>query len=70
MTLREEFEQKVASETTNKLGYIFQSNNSNYIKWLENIIYNFEKEEISTECNCCYMTTGEHSGSCPQRLFS
>ena len=20
----------------------------------------------SNECNCCYMTTGEHSNTCPQ----
>lgn len=35
----------------------------------QSIIDLWEESQPSTECNCCYMTTGEHSDSCPQRIF-
>lgn len=36
MTLREEFENEVRSKTDNKLKILFESNDKNYIQWLEN----------------------------------
>jgi len=35
----------------------------------QEIIDLWENNQPSNECICCYMTTGEHSDSCPQRLF-
>lgn len=35
----------------------------------QEIIDLWESSQPSNECMCCYMTTGEHSDSCPQRLF-
>lgn len=51
---------------------IFQDLQENLISIAEAeqfIIDLWEESQPSTECNCCYMTTGEHSDSCPKRLF-
>lgn len=39
---------------------------SNRVNKIENILNTFQSIEVSYECNCCYMTTGEHSSSCPK----